>query len=66
MSVEQADTIDFISVSSDGKEVELTVSDHMDWSNVDRHIALLQSKIYRYLDFVASSELLQKYPLGER
>jgi hypothetical protein len=62
MAVDDTATIDFISVSADGTEVELTIADHLDWQDPDGHSATLQRKIYRYLDFVSSGELLQRYP----
>lgn len=65
MAVEESATIDFISVSADETDVELTIADHLDWRDPDGHIATLQEKIYRYLDFVSSGELLQRYPLAQ-
>jgi hypothetical protein len=62
LSIEDTDIVDFISVDPSGSEVELTISDHLDWENADRHIQLLQSKIFRYLDFIDSGEIHQSYP----
>jgi hypothetical protein len=61
MSIEEADVVDFISVGLCG-DVELAISDHLDWEDGDRHIELLQKKIYRYLDFIESGELYQSNP----
>jgi hypothetical protein len=38
------DKIDFISLSADGNEVELTISDALDWSDEESHLAFLQAK----------------------
>lgn len=61
MSIEDADVVDFISVGASGA-AELTISDHLDWEDTERHIELLQYKIYRYLDFIESGELYQSNP----
>lgn len=34
----------------------------IDWDDQEQHAATLQTKIYRYLDFVDSGELLVRYP----
>ena len=62
MTVEQTDAIDFISLSPDGSRVVLTISDHLDWEDGEKHASALQTKIYRYLDFVDHGELLVTYP----
>ena len=56
------DLVDFLSISADGSEVEMTISDDMDWSDPEGHLAYLQDKVYRYLDFVASGEIHERYP----
>ena len=61
MSIEDADVVDFICVGASG-DVELTIADHLDWEDTERHIELLQNKIYRYLDFIESGELCQSNP----
>lgn len=68
MSVEDLNVIDIISVSRDTNEVTLTISDHLDWSNVREHSLLLQEKINAYLRFIESGELQTKYPpsIGRR
>jgi hypothetical protein len=62
VTVEQPDVIDFISLAQDGERVILTIADHLDWADGEGHARVLQRKIYRYLDFVHSGELLLKYP----
>jgi len=42
--------------------VVLTISDHLDWSDSTTHQLLLQTKLNRYLAFVESGEILEKYP----
>jgi hypothetical protein len=60
MSVEDRDVIDFVSISPDGHCV-LTVSDHLDWKSSLEHQTKLQNKLNRYLDFVESGELVERF-----
>ena len=62
MSIEQTNLIDIISTNERVGEVVLTVSDHLDWSETLVHLILLQEKLNRYLAFVESGEILEKYP----
>jgi hypothetical protein len=62
MSIDNDDVVDIISLEADGKTVTLTVSDHLDWSHSDEHQRILQAKLNRYLAFVDSGELLERYP----
>ena len=61
MSVEQLDVIDLISTDASGCVV-LTVSDHLDWSDSAQHQSILQEKLNKYLAFVESGEILERYP----
>lgn len=63
MSVNQTDTIDFISTTPDGKVV-LTISDHHSWDET-WHLPLLQEKINAYLQFIESGQILEDYPKAE-
>ena len=60
MSVNQTDTIDFISTTPNG-EVVLTISDHYSWVET-RHLQLLQNKINAYLQFIESGQIYEDYP----
>ena len=61
MSIEQLDRIDFISTTPEGK-INLTVSDHLDWNEEEAHSQLLQDKIFVYLEFIESGQLVENYP----
>lgn len=61
MSVEQLDVVDIISVDFAG-HVVLTISDHLDWADSLEHQTKLQAKLNKYLAFIESDELLQRYP----
>ena len=64
MSIEQIDKIDFISTTPEG-EVQLTISDHLEWNAENNHLLVLQNKINAYLDFVQSGQILEDYPTAE-
>jgi hypothetical protein len=61
MAVDQMDVVDFVSEATDGVCV-LTVSDHLEWEGNDEHALVLQDKLNRYLAFVESGELLERFP----
>lgn len=60
MSVNQTDTVDFISTTPDGKII-LTISDHHFWDET-WHLQLLQDKINSYLQFIESGQIFNDYP----
>lgn len=62
MSVEQLDVVDVISTDKETGYVLLTISDHLDWSNSIQHQTVLQAKFNKYLAFVESGEILERYP----
>lgn len=61
MSVEQIDKIDVISNSPNGK-VELTIADHLEWNDEERHLLILQEKLNSYINFIESGQILEDYP----
>jgi hypothetical protein len=42
--------------------VVLTVSDHLEWLDSRAHQEALQTKLNRYLAFIESGEMLDRYP----
>ena len=64
MSIEQLDVVDIVSTDPNGK-VKLTVSDHLDWSNIDAHLTLLQAKLNKYLAFAEGGEVYETYPTAK-
>jgi hypothetical protein len=63
MSIEQTDTVDFLSIKKDSGEAWLTISDHLDWDQEeDRHLFLLQDKLNAYLRFIESGEMVERFP----
>lgn len=64
MSIDQSETIDFIGIDRETGKVVLTVSDHLDWGDVESHVALLESKVNNYIAFIESGQLAIDYPDG--
>jgi len=62
LSVDQLGIVDIISVNRETGRVVLTVCDHLDWLDSVRHRTILQEKFNRYLAFVESGEIFQRYP----
>lgn len=65
MSIEQLDVVDIISTDRETGHVILTISDHLDWSDSVQHQTILQAKFNKYLAFIESGEILERYPDGK-
>jgi len=61
MAVDQMDVVDFVSTAENG-DCHLTISDHLEWEGNDDHMLILQDKLNRYLAFIESGELVEKFP----
>jgi hypothetical protein len=63
MTIEQTDTIDFVTIKQDSGDVWLSISDHLPWDiGEGDHLLLLQGKLNAYLRFIESGELVSKIP----
>lgn len=62
MSVEDPGVVDIISLDKQTGCVTLTISDHLDWTDTAQHERLLEEKLNKYLAFVESGEILERYP----
>jgi hypothetical protein len=60
MSVEEKDIIDLVSTKDN--VVTLSIADHLTWDDEQQHLAHLQDELNRYLDFINSGELVDKFP----
>lgn len=60
MAVHERDIIDF--VSSKDRCVTLGVADQLTWDDEADHLAQLQAKLNRYMDFIDGGELVDKFP----
>jgi hypothetical protein len=66
MSIDQADTIDFVGIDKASGDLWLTISDHLPWDeNEGNHLILLQDKLNAYLRFIESGEVIEKFPGAE-
>lgn len=61
MSIEQLNKIDIISTSKSGK-IQMTISDHLKWNDMETHLLVLQKKINAYLDYIESDQIYEDYP----
>lgn len=64
MSLKNLEVVDIISIDLMGNAV-LTISDDLQWDNVNEHLNLLQSKINTYLKFIEDGGLYLQYPDAE-
>jgi len=64
MAVDNHDVIDACGVDNVTGEVVLSIADHLPWSDT-AHLAALQAKINRYLDFIESGQLIDDYPASK-
>jgi hypothetical protein len=63
MSIEQTNTVDFVTLDETSGDALLTISDHLAWGeNEGVHLELLQRKLNAYLRFIESGELIQEFP----
>lgn len=61
MAVDSPDVIDIVSTTRDTGEVVLTIADHLPWDEANAHLAVLQAKINRYLEFIQGGQLAEEY-----
>ncbi len=64
MSVLEIDKIDAIGIDKEQGNVVLTISDHLDWDDVNSHLHILQKKINNYLEFIEGGQIYESYPLA--
>ena len=60
MSIINSKIIDFINEKEN--KIVLTIYDHMEWDNNNKHMYLLQEKINAYLVAIESGQLDKLYP----
>ncbi len=61
MSVDNSQVVDAIGTEKDDTVVTLTITDHLEWGNVE-HLLKLQNKLNKYLAFIESGEIYDAYP----
>lgn len=76
MSIRKPDVVDWLGIEKGTGDIQLTIVDDEDWADEDEHLALLETKLDRYLALIACSaararskreatnpELLEKPPV---
>lgn len=61
MAITDFDKVDFVSTRNKN-EVILTISDHLDWNDINYHLEILQRKLNSYISFIESGEVFKTYP----
>lgn len=62
MSIKNTNIIDKIGINTSTDSIALSIIDDMDWTNIDTHLKYIQEKVYRYLDYIESGEMIEDYP----
>ena len=64
MPVDIPNTIDLVAQGEQG-DMQLIISDHLDWEKSVDHQLILQTKLNSYLRFIESGELFDKFPMAQ-
>lgn len=64
MSIIENEVIDSVICGRDTNDVVLLITDHMDWSNIQEHLLLLQTKLNTYISFIESGQLTTDFPIS--
>ena len=63
MAIDQPDVVDLVTIDKLSGDVLLSISDHLPWGDLESaHLVLLQSKLNRYLSFVESGDMVDRFP----
>ena len=62
MSVTDMNKIDAIGKSKTNDELDLLITDHLDWENEYEHLVILQDKINIYLGYIESKQFFVTHP----
>ena len=63
MSIEQTNTVDFVSIDDMTGDALLAIADHLSWDeDEEAHLLLLQEKLNSYLRFIESGEITKRFP----
>ncbi|MBK8545095.1 MAG: hypothetical protein IPL62_17070 [Caulobacteraceae bacterium] len=62
MTVENATTIDMIGIDPQSGQVVMGISDHLDWTHEEQHLALLEAKINTCLAAFQNGQIVEIVP----
>ncbi len=60
-NIEKTDTIDGLAYEQDTSSLLLLLTDGTDWSDMNRHLLLLQEKLNTYIWYIDSRQYEEKY-----
>lgn len=60
-NIENTDTIDSLAYEQETSSLILLLTDGMDWSDMSRHLLLLQEKLNTYIWYIDSRQYEEKY-----
>jgi hypothetical protein len=66
MAIDNVNIVDLIGTDKKTGDVMLTISDHLDWHDINSHIVIWQEKINSYLRFIESGEIYKSYPNSKK
>ena len=61
LNIENTDTIDGLAYEQETSILILLLADGMDWSDMNRHLLLLQEKLNTYILYIDSRQYEEKY-----
>ncbi len=61
MSVEKTNEIDAAATEKNGKKLCLAIFDSMDWSELEKHLLILQDKINAYISYIQSHQYEESF-----
>ncbi len=61
LNIENTDTIDGLAYEQETSGLILLLADGMDWSDMNRHLLLLQEKLNTYIWYIDSRQYEEKY-----
>jgi len=62
MSVEDPNVIDAVGVNDETGTLDLLITDHLDWSDVQTHSRVLAAKLNAYVHAVESGQVVSAHP----
>lgn len=62
MSIEDTLVVDVTGRDRATGRIVLTISDHLPWTDAEKHFDLLDQKVRAYVGFIESGQILGQYP----
>ncbi len=65
MTIAETEKVDALGEEISTGDVVLSIFDHLDWTDEQEHLLLLQEKINSYLDFIETGQIQEDFPKAE-